>query len=876
MRRFLQRALTLLRMRNSDDELAREIDAHLALIRDDFETRGMTPEQARRAALLALGGVDQTKELHRQARSFLWMEDAVQDVRHGARLLRRSPLFAVTAAVSLAIGIGANTAIFTVANSLLFRPPAGIADPDRLVAIGTSRGDGGLNPVNYTTYLEIARRTTLLSGVFGEDLSPHVMSLVAADTGAAERIVGQYVTDNFFTVLGAAPARGRVFAARDVDVAVLDYGYWTRRFSANQAVIGRTLRVNGRSVTVIGVAAARFQGTGIETRDVWLVIPPNSERGGVIAGGRVGAETSLDTAAAEMVTIGDAINRERRDGQGLPRLSTLPFSRVGGNRNVVLGFAAILMVLVSFVLAGACANVMGIVITRSTARAREMAIRTALGAWRGRLVRQLLTEIVVLYLAGGILGIALARGLLGLTSLLPSLPTPISVGLTLDIRVLLFALGLSLCAAMVSGIVPAFRSSKADPNGTLKEGVHSSSAPTRMRRVLVVGQIALSAFLVVVGALFVRALRYAGAADAGFDSRGVEIATIDLSMSARNEGANATFWPSAIERVRQLPSVEAASLARVPPGGLEGIGMGGISADSATQSEMLSPGWNIIDTGYFAALHIPIRAGRDFTSADRAGAPSVVIVSDTIARRFWPGQDAVGRPVALAIFNARSRRIERHAATVVGIVGDIKSSSLVDGLAEPYVYLPLAQSGNSGMTTTMSIVVRQRSRASLVPQIEAIVRELDATLVVANAQSLSESIALGLAPQRVLAAVAGSMGLIGLLLASIGMYGVTAYSVALRRRELGIRLALGAPRGRVMWMVLRQGMWLVAVGAAVGLALATGAGQVLSVFLYGLPAVHPPTLLATVLLFTLIGGAACVIPAGRAVRGDWRRALQEE
>ena len=804
------------------------------------------------------------------------LEDFRQDVRHTLRLLRRSPLFAITAAASLAIGIGANTAIFTVANSLLFRPPVGIVDPDGLIAIGTSRGDGGLNPLSYRTYLEVARRTTSLSGVFGEDLSPHVMSLVAADTGMAERIVGQYVTDNFFTVLGSTPARGRVFAAGDIDVAILDHGYWMRRFNGNDAVVGRTLRINGRSLTIIGVSAAGFQGTGIETRDVWLAIPPNSERGGVIAGGRVRAEISADNAAAEIVTIGDAINRERRDGQRVPRLSTLPFSRVGGNRNLVLGFAAVLMVLVSLVLFGACANVVGIVVTRSTARAREMAVRTALGASRGRLLRQLLTEIIVLYFLGGILGIALARGLLRLTWLLPALPTPVSVALTLDGRVLLFALSLSLWAAVVSGILPAFRSSKADPSGALKEGVHSSSSRSRFRSSLVVAQIALSALLVVVGALFVRALRYAGATDPGFDSRGVEIASIDLSMSGGNQSAKDTFWPNVIERVRQLPAVGAASLVRVPPGGFEGIGMGGIAADTASQSEMFSPGWNIVDTSYFATLRVPIRAGRDFTTRDREGTPSVVIVSESIARRFWPGQDAVGRPVTLAIFNARTRRVERRAATVIGVAADIRSSSLVDGLAEPYVYLPLAQSQATGMTSTMSIIVKQNGRTSVAPQIEAIVHDLDPTLVVANAQSLSESIALGLAPQRVLAAVAGGMGLIALLLASIGIYGVTAYSVALRRRELGIRLALGAPRGRVMWMVLRHGLGLVAIGAAIGLALATGAGEVLSLFLYGLPAVHPPTLLATLLLFTVVGGVACLIPAGRAVRGDWRRALQEE
>lgn len=801
-------------------------------------------------------------------------EDLRQDVRHGLRLLRRSPLFTVTAAASLAVGIGANTAIFTVANSLLFRPPVGIVDPDGLINIGSARGDGGLNPLAYTTYLEIARRTTTLSGVFGQDLSPHVMSLMATDGSLAEKVVGQYVTPNFFSILGSVPARGRVFASGDEDVAMLDHGYWTRRFNADDRVIGQSLRINGRPFIVVGVTGPGFQGTGIETRDIWLAIRPGSTRAGVIAGGRARTGVEVETALAEVAAIGEAINRERGETERSPRVSALRFSTAGGNRNLVLGFAVVLMVLVSLVLIGACANVTGVVITRSTARAREMAIRTALGASRERLVRQLLTETIVLYSLGGIVGIIFARAMLTLTRLLPSLPTPISVPLTLDGRVLLFALSLSLAAAVVSGILPAFRSSKADPGGTLKEGVHSSTGRTRLRSSLVVGQIALSILLVVIGALFVRALRYAGATNPGFDPAGVEVASIDLSMSAGNQSENETFWRNVNERVRQLPNVEAASLARVPPGGFEGIGMGGISPGGA--SDMSSPGWNIVDSDYFTTLGMRILAGRDFTPGDSAGAPPVVILSDALARRFWPGRNAIAMPVTLATFNMRTRRVERHAATVIGVVADIRSSSLVDGLAEPYVYLPIAQSQDTGMTSTMSIVVKRRGERSVVPQIAAVVRDLDPTLVIANTQSLSESIALGLAPQRVLAAVAGSMGLVGLLLASMGIYGVTSYGIALRRRELGIRLALGAPPARVMWMVLRQGMGLVLVGAALGLALGTGAGQVLSVFLYGLPPIHVPTLLATLLLFTGVGALACFIPAGRAIHGDWRRALQEE
>ena len=872
MRRFVARLLNLLRLRRPDRELTREIDAHLALMQEACEARGMTPNEARRAALVAMGGVEQAKELHRQARSFVWLEDARQDVIHGLRLLRRNPLFTVTAAASLAIGIGANTAIFSVANGLVFRFPAGIAAPDELIDIGAARGDGGLNPISYSTYLEIGRRSASLSGVVAQSLSPHVMSLLPSDTGVAERIVGQYASVNFFTVLGSHAARGRVFDSNDRRAAVLDYDYWRRRFHSDETVVGRVLRINGRAFTVVGVAEAGFHGTGVHDRDIWLAMGPDDGASSVVVTGRVRPDTTIDAASAEVAAIGGAINLERGEWQRPQRLSALPFSPAGGNRNIVIGFAAFLMALVSMVLAAACSNVAGMLLTRSTARAREIAVRTALGASRSRLVRQLLTETVVLYLIGGILGLVFARALLSLVSLLPALPTPVTVPLALDGRVMVFALSLSLCAALASGVLPAFKGSKADPGGTLKEGVRSSSR-SRLRGAFVCAQIALSILLVVLAALFVRVLRHAGGSDTGFDPRGVEIASVDLSMSVAAQSDPLVLWRNAIDRVRELPAIEMASLARVPPGGLEGIGMGGIAAGDGPE---FSPGWNIVESGYFATLRIPILRGRDFTGVDRVGAPSVVIVSDAIVRRLWPGQDAVGKPLILAVFNATSRRMERRIATVVGIVGDIKSTSLVDGLAEPYVYLPLAQARDTGMLTDMSIVARRRGNSSLESQLGAVVRDLDPALVLARTESLSEAMALGLAPQRVLAAVAAAMGLVSLLLAAMGIYGVTAYAVALRRREFAIRLALGAPRARVIAMVIRQGMWLVAAGASIGLGLAIGAGRVLAVFFYGLPAIHGPTLFGSALLLGAIGTVASVVPAVHAVRGDWRRALQQE
>jgi len=882
MRRFLERLLNLLRVRRPDHDLAREIAAHLALLQDTYEARGLSPDDARRAARLAIGNVDHIKAQHRDARSFRWIEDVWQDAAHGLRLLRRSPVFTATAALSLAIGVGANTAIFTVANALLFRPPAGITDPSELVVIGTARGDGGLNPLAYTAYREISHRTTALTNVFAEEMFPHVMALAPSGTANAEPVLGRYVTANFFSALGSFPFRGRVFNDGDEATAVLDYGYWRRRFTSDDTMVGRTLRINGRPVTIVGVAAPDFQGTGIQQCDVWLAIGSGGTLSrSVMAGGRVRPDVSFDTAVAELSTVGQAINRDQgRSGDQARQLNALPFSRAGGNRNIVRGFAAALMVLVSLVLAVACANVAGIMLTRATARGREIALRAALGAGRGRLARQLLTETMVLFLFSGLLGIGLARVLTHLAMrVLPPLPTSIVVPLTLDWRVLLFALSLSISAAVVFGVLPALRGSDVKAGASLKDGVRSSSGRSRLRSAFVVGQIACSVLLVVVGASFVRVLRHAGAADPGFDARGVDIATLDVSVTGEPKAGQAAFWRTVIERVRQAPTVDSASLTRVPPGGFEGIGLGGVApGDQPGTTEMFFPAWNIVDTRYFATLRIPIVAGRDFALTDTAGAPPVVIVSETLARRFWPGQPAIGKPLRLDVFNARDRRAEPRVSTVVGVAGNIRSSSLIDGLAEPYVYLPLAQSDavvSVDMTVQMSIVARRRGEASLAAAMATIVQDIDQRLVLARTESLADAIELGLTPQRILATISGVMGLVALLLASMGIYGVTAYTVALRRREFAIRLALGAPRARIIQIVFSQGTWLVAVGVGTGLTLAIGVGQVLSVFFYGLPASHVPTLLGTVALFLAIGAAASVVPAGQAVREGWRRALQE-
>lgn len=875
MRRFVARLLEFLRLTRRDADLRREIDAHLALMQDDYESRGMSPDAARRAARLAFGGIEQTRERHRDARSFASLEDARQDIALGLRLLRRSPLFTLTAALSLAIGIGANTAIFAVATSLLFRPPDAIEQPDRLVDIGTARGDGGLNPVPFAIYQDIARGVTALSGVFAEEMFPHAMSMRASERADAERITGQAVTATFFDVLGSRPHVGRGFADADEATAaagVLDYDFWVRRFAGDPHVVGRVLRINDRGITIVGVAAPRFQGTGVQKRDVWLILPP-SRRATVMVGGRLRDGASLAEVAAQVAAATEVSGRSSSAADGPRRVTALPFSRAGGNRNVVAAFAAALMTLVSLVLGIACANVAGIMVARANVRQDELALRTALGATRGRLIRQLLTEIVMLFLLGGAAGIMLAWGVVHIAGTLSPMP---AVRVTIDWRVLAFALVLSLVAALLSGLLPALRGSQVQPATVLKDGVHSLGR-SRSRAVFVAGQIALTVLLVALSGLFVRALRHAGSAAPGFDPHGVTLTTFDLSMAGGSLAAD-RFWRDALERVQRLPDVEAASLARVPPGGWEGIGLGGIDVpDHPGRLEGFSPSWNIVAPGYFAALRIPILRGRDFSQTDTADSPAVAIIADAVARRCWPGDNATGKYLTLSTYNPQTSRFEKRPALIVGVVGDIKSSSLIDGLAEPYVYLPVAQIAQTDFTKSLTIVTRSRHAGiRLQAQVERAIREIDPDLVAAQSDSLVEAIKFGLAPQRLLATVAGGLGLVGLLLASIGIYGVMAYTVAQRRREFGIRIALGAPRAAIVWIVLRQAMWIVTAGSVIGLSLATGVGEGLSAFLYGIPAAHAATFLGTVSVVAVASSVACYFPTRHAIGVEPLRALRTE
>ena len=904
-RRFVLRLVNVFRSGRREQELARETVAHLSLLEDEYRRRGMSADEARTAARRAFGGIEQMKDRHRDARSFTWLDDARRDLHYSARLLARNPIFALTAALSLAIGIGANATIFTIANALLLRAPAGVADPGRLVDIfHTDEGDTVSEPVSeYASYLELRRRVTTLEGVYAYQLELQPMSLAGA--AGAELVHGNIVTSNYFGVLGLRAAAGRLFDSNDSEapgaspIAVLSHRFWVARFDKDPAIVGRTVTLNRQPFVIVGVASEGFQGMSVALPDVWI---PTSMAGvtargrsagrdpalqlRVMIGGRLRPGVSRRQSAAELDVIGRALQREYPDQYSGVSWRTVAASPIPGSlRPLVAAFFGLLTAIVSLVLMIACANVAGMLLARATSRRREIAVRLAMGAGRARLVRQLLTETMMLFALGGAAGVWLARGLTTLlVTSLPAFPVPVGVSLPLDGRVIAFAAMLSWIAAALSGLAPALHASKADVVSALKDQSPEWSDRLRLRHVFVVGQVAFTLVLIVAAGLLGRALRNRSVVDSGFDPRGVETMSIDLSLAGYTDSTGPAFVRAAVERIRELPGVERATAAVAVPGpGGRGMMLGGLMVPGISPpagQRFFQPIWNIIEPGYFATLGVPMVAGRDFSGADRAAGEAVAIVSESAARRLWPAQDAVGQQMSLQPAGSAVPQPARRLL-VVGVARDVKSSALAarDRGRPPIVdtspllmYLPLQQH----YTPSLMIITRAAGGQELAGAVRSAMTSMDPNLPIVSVQRLDQPAGPIQLQLRVATSVSGSLGFVGLLLAAIGVYGVTAYAVTCRTREIGIRVAMGATRADIIGMVMRQGMRLVALGGAAGLIFSAGASRLLTRLLFGVPPTDPATFAGAATLVALIGLVACWIPARRATQVDAMTALRRE
>ncbi|MEN3332669.1 MAG: hypothetical protein V7641_2034 [Blastocatellia bacterium] len=805
----------------------------------------------------------------------------LQDLRYSLRMLGKSPAFTLVAVFSLAIGIGANTTVFSIVNALLLRPLPGINEPSRLADLHATSPYGQFGTLSYPDYEYYRDHNHLFEGIAAYSFLEAYIN--AGDQ--PEHAMGNIVSGNYFSVLGARPAAGRFFSPEEDQtpdaqpVVVIGYSYWQRRFGGDPQAVGRAITLNNHSYTIIGVAQENFRGTVVAfSPDIWV---PLTMRKAVMPGelvtrnsswlqsfGRLPAGVSIEQAQAELVTLAEQLqqaypetNRDR--GIRLQPSSALP----GAVRGPVVGFMGILMAIVGLVLLIACANVAAMFLTRTTARRKEIAIRLAMGATRGRIIRQVIIESLVLFLLGGAAGTLFA---MWATNLLASVQLPfdmpIFIDLGLDWRVLGFTLLASLVTGVLFGLSPALQASKPDllsalKSDTLGGGAHRS----RTRNAFVIAQVAISLVLLIVGGLFLRSLMNAAHIEPGFNPDGVQTVGYNLRIQGYDEARGREFYRQLVEQIEATPGVRSASLAQLVPltGNVmaQGIRVEGIEPPPGR--EFISVDCNVVDARYSQTLEVPLQRGRWFSETDKQGAPLVAVVNETFARRFFPDTDAVGKRFTL----------DKDAIEIIGIARDGKYETLGEE-PTPYFYLPFAQSYSSGMT--LHIRAAPTDAAAVFAAVRQITQRLDKNLPLLNVMPMTEQIGFSLIPLRLASSIVSVLGLVGLALAAIGIFGVVSYSVAQRTREIGIRMALGAERRDVLRLVLGQGLKLALIGVVIGLVMSFTLTRALASLLYGISASDPLVFVTMALALSIVALAASYLPARRATRVDPMIALRYE
>lgn len=819
-----------------------------------------------------------------------------QDLRYAVRTFAKAPGFTIIAVLSLAFGIGANAAIFTLVNAVLFKPMP-VPHPEQLVALYTmepsSRYPGQFSYPDYRDYRDH-------NEVFN-DLFVHYGTPVSMknNNDKAELIWGELISGNYFTGLGVVPEFGRVLTPDDdraegaSPVAVLRHTFWQRRFGGDPNIVGKQLRLNGHDFTVIGVAREGFSGTRFVgfIPDVWI---PVSMHSSVVAGsekwlesrggqsfnvnGRLKPGVSIEQATAAMNVYA------RQLGEAYPRTNAnisvgmVPAATKTQPAITLLGYvpivSALLMGIVALVLLIACANVANLLLARASVRRREIAIRLALGASRWRLIRQLLTESMLLSLAGGGLGLLLA--LWGNTLVPMASPkldfATIDFGydLALDKRILGFTLLVSLLTGIIFGLLPALQASKPDIVTTLKGETLSAASGMRrlsLRNGLVVSQIALSLVLLISAGLFVKSMQHAQELNPGFESKRITLASVDVGLHGYDEAKGRRFFKQIVEKVESLPGVEAASIAGPLPLDAYETGANLIVEGYVPryENERIEVGYSTVGHDYFSAMNTSIVEGRSFTEHDDQSSPRVVIVNETVARRFWPNDRAIGKRVQLG--KGTSPYYE-----IVGVAKDGKYLFIGEAPTE-YMFLPHAQNYDGKMT----LIARTSSEAdNLGEAIRQQVANLDNELPVYGVKTMPVFLDRLLSGPKSIAGLASVFGVVALLVASVGLYGVMSYAVAQRAREVGIRMALGAKSGDVLRLVLKEGLILIGAGVGIGLFAAVGATSLLSSFLYGVSQTDIATFITVPLMLTAVALVASYLPARRASKVDPMVALRYE
>jgi len=893
----------LFHRQREERELDAEVRAHELLLADEKVRAGMNPQEAQRQARLDLGGVEQVKEQVREIRAGHLLETFFQDVRFGARMLRKSPGFSLVAVLTLALGIGANSAIFSLLNAVVLRLLP-VPDPQQLVQFTyTFPSNGPQNWNSYFGYPQLKRfreQAGTLSGIFGGVQVNRVNVGWHGSSGLAQC---DAYTDNLFSALQVAAQQGRLFVPGDdregADVAVLSDRFWRSRFAADPAIIGQAILIDQLPFTVIGVTPREFSGISVSAaRDIWVPLhaldrltpDPNRWRSSftswLLIAGRLRPGVSLMQAEAEL----DVIHRrllaeqlavsERRDSQSIQRfvreshlvLHPAANGMFSGLRNTYELPLKLLMGVSGIVLLISCLNVANLVLARTFQRDPEIALRMALGSGRARLIRQLVTESILVASAGGVLGLAIAWwGGAVLVRTISTGDAPVSLEVRPDWLVFGFAAAVSLASGFLFGLVPAIRGTGVDPGPALKEGIQETTGASRsLDRVLVAVQVTLSLVLITGAGLFTRTLENLWHVNVGYDRDNILMFSADAKLAGYPKERASALYHAILDKAGALPGVQSASVSIVRPVDdqyylVDGVGQ--VDDRKLPDAERIKVAWNAMSPGYFSTVGTPILMGRDFDLRDSNSALRVVIVNESLAHQVLPGQIPIGHRL--------------DGAEIIGVVRD----SLYGGARErprPVLYRPLFQSqggtdpGRWVGVGFVSFELRYRSSTNLVDEVRQAVGSVDRNVPIFRVKTLHAQTQDSLLRERLLATISSFFGGLALLLACLGLYGLMACAVARRTAEIGIRMALGARRRGIIWLIVRETVWLVLAGVAAGIPLAVWLSRYAKTLLFGIAGTDPETFAASVAALMGVAVLAGFLPTRRATKVDPMVALRHE
>jgi predicted permease len=883
---WMNRLRYLVRRSRFEDDLDDEIRFHIESRAAELQVSGLSSRDALARARREFGPVARSAEDSRAAWQCRWFDDLTSDLRYALRSFLRRPAFTLTAVLSLALGIGANSAIFTALDAVLWKPLP-VTDPQSLVYLSILRANGR-NADPPGALIRQLRQAT----VFTDLITTGGDGLSFSYDDRAERIVGEFVSPNFFTFLGVKPMLGQAFtpdveAGRWAPQAVLSYNFWRRRFGGDPRVIGRTIRLNTYPFTIVGVSPPSFfgltRGSDYEMRIP--ILPDGQELAQIheIGGSWRGRTTIARLKPDESILRAEAA----ADGQLQEFLRTTPDQRFRntdfrhlrlragdrGDSGDLTRFHAplyVLLALVAIVLLIACTNVANMLMARGAARARELALRASIGAGRLRLIRQMLTESVLLSLIGGACGIAVAHWTAGLLlGFLPQGHMSIALDLHPDIRALLFTSALSLLTGILFGLTPALHSTHGDLAATLKSDSASSLGERRsagFRKVLIVSQVAFSLVLLIAAGIFVRTLSGLRPADYRANPKRVLLFTMKPQREIYSDDRKRLLAAELVRRVREMPGVQAAALAENGP-----LGSRGASASiEAPGHEPVRADLDWISAGFFDTIGVPRIAGRDFHAADKPGAPGVVIVNESLARAFFKNESPIGRAILFS-----PGRKGRRAFEIVGVVVDTHYYD-VHKEPGPTAWFTFQDDAPAPYMPTLHVRTATSETSAVIAGIRRAFDLVDKGFPVFNIKTLEVRMEESLSRERMVANISTAFGVLALALAAVGLYGILAYSVSRRTREIGLRMALGSGPGRILWMVAREALVLVGIGSVAGLTLAIGASRVLSRYLVGASGPGPAILIVCVASMLAMAALAISIPALRACRVDPLDALRHD